>query len=173
MGDQPPAETTGAALRRVAFGRNPRRTLWRAAALVLASVVIFGYVLLPVRGEGISMVPTFRPGRLSLVNTLAYRWHEPQRGDIVALQMAGRRVLYVKRIIGLPGERVAIVDGTVMINGQGLAEPYVTHRARWRLPEISLDADEYFLVGDNRGMPLAQHELGTARRPRIVGKLLF
>lgn len=171
MGDQTAAAVS--TLRRVAFGRSPRRTFLRAGALVLASIVVFGYILLPVRGEGISMVPTFRPGRLSLVNTLAYWRREPARGDIVALRMAGRHVVYVKRVVGLPGERVAIVDGTVMINGRALAELYVTYRARWRLAEITLEGDEYFLVGDNRGMPMAQHELGTARRARIVGKLLY
>ena len=99
----------------VVFGSNPRRTAIRAAVLVVASAVVFGVVLLPVRLSGISMEPTYNDGEMNFANRLAYAaGRRPARGDVVAIRMAGMSVLYVKRIIGLPGERVEITMGTVI-----------------------------------------------------------
>ena len=158
---------------RVLIGRRPRHTALRLVVLVLASIGVFGYCLLPVRTQGISMLPTYEAGNLKFVNALAYTWSQPQRGDIVAIRLAGRRVVYLKRIIGLPTERVWIDAGMVYTDGVALDEPYVRHRAAWTVERVALAADEYFVVGDNRGMPSAQHEFGTVARARIVGKVLF
>ncbi len=154
------------------LGRRPRRTLARIAGLVLASVVVFGWVLRPVRLSGPSMLPSLAGGHLSLVYTLAYHWTPPARGDIVAVRMAGPNVLLVKRIIGLPGDRLQIDAGRVLINGRELVEPYVRARQPWTLPEIQLGSDEYFLIGDNRGMPMRDHSLGRASSSRIVGRVV-
>jgi signal peptidase I len=159
-------------LRYILFGSKPRRTLIRTAAIVVISAVVFGFVLLPVRGEGLSMEPTLRDGQLVFVNTLAYWRSAPQRGDIVALSLAGRRVMYIKRIVGTPGDRVRIAGGAVYVNGVPLDEPYVTQRGAWNIGEVALDADEYLLIGDNRAMSIRQHDFGTARRDRIVGRVI-
>lgn len=158
----------------ILVGPNPRRTLVRAAAIVAVSAATFGWVLLPVRAQGISMAPTMTPGGLHVANRLAYVFGAPARGDIVAIRLAGPSVVYVKRIVGLPGERVRIEGGVVYADDRALDEPYVRHkRPSWALPETTLGPDEYFVVGDNRGMPIAQHDLGTIRRARVVGKILF
>src|SRR5882672_891572 len=68
---------------RILIGRRPRTTFIRLACLVTATLVLFGFVYLPVRITGNSMAPTYRTGRPNLVNRLSYRWHEPQRGDVV------------------------------------------------------------------------------------------
>src|SRR5258706_13515393 len=104
---------------------------------------------------------------------LAYVFRRPARFDVVAIRMAGPSVLYVKRIVGLPGERVEIVMGTVTINGAPLVEPTVLYRLPWNMDGITLAADEYFVVGDNRSMRMEDHDFGRASRNRIVGKLLF
>ena len=118
------------------------------------------------------MQPTLRDGQLVLVNRLAYWRSEPQRGDIVALSLAGRRVLYIKRIVGMPGDRVRIAKGTVYVNDAALDEPYVQERRRWDVPETMLALDEYLMIGDNRGMSVRQHDFGRARRERIVGRVV-
>ena len=87
--------------------------------------------------------------------------------------MAGANAVYVKRIIGMPGERVEIVEGTVTINGQPLAEPAVARRAPWNLAPVTIGADEYFVAGDNRSMAIESHTLGRVTRSRVLGKLLF
>jgi signal peptidase I len=161
-------------MRAILVGRNPRRTLLRVAVLVAVAVVVFRWVLLPVRAQGVSMQPTYEPGSFHLVNRLAFARGAPARGDVVAIRLAGPGVVYVKRIIGLPGERVRISDGQVFVNDAPLEEPYVKHRsAAWSLPEAALGAGEYFVVGDNRGMPIGQHELGKTSRARIVGRVVF
>lgn len=145
----------------------------RALVLVVASVFVFGFWLLPVRAYGESMRPTYEPGSFHLVNLWAYWRRPPARGEVVAIGLAGRRAVYVKRIVGLPGEEVAIVRGVVYIDGRPLDEPYVRLRARWHVPPVRLDADEYFVIGDNRGMRQELHEFGVVARQRIVGKVLF
>lgn len=159
--------------RRLIFGRNPRRTAVRVLVLALASAALFTWVLLPVRAEGISMQPTYEPGSFRLVNRLAFRWRAPARGDIVAIRLAGTRVVYVKRVIGLPGERLHIQGGQVLIDGRPLDEPYVVNRRPWDYAEVEIGPQEYFVVGDNRGMNLRDHAMGRVDAVRIVGRVVF
>ena len=84
----------------------------------------------------------------------------PARGDVVAIRLAGLHVLYIKRIIALPGERISFNRGEVRIDGVPLTEPYVHYRRPWELPEVQLGPAEYFVVGDNRGMAAADHTFG-------------
>lgn len=164
---------TSSLLTRLVVGSNPRRTLIRAGILVAAAYVTFGYVLMPVRGVGISMQPTIEQGDMLFINRLAYRYRDPARGDVVAVRVAGRSVVYVKRLLGLPGDRIGFRDGVLWRNGAPLDEPYVTQRAAWGLDELTLGPDDYFVVGDNRGMPMAQHEFGTSTRDRLIGPRAF
>jgi signal peptidase I len=157
----------------VIFGRNPRRTAIRATVLALLSFVTFGWILIPIRTDGISMRPTYEPGRIHFVNRLAYVSRSPRRGDVVAVRLARGRAFYVKRIVGLPLERISIVGGQVNIDGVPLNEPYVAHRRAWEVPEITLGPLEYFIIGDNRGMNAADHDFGGVNRDRIAGKIVF
>ena len=95
-------------LRILVIGRNPKVTLARAVVLAVLCFVVFKFVLLHIRVEGISMLPTYQDGSAHFVNRLAYLWHEPRRGDVVSIRLAGSsHLMYLKRIIGLPGETVA------------------------------------------------------------------
>lgn len=172
-------------LKMVLVGRRPARTLVRASALALGIFLIARFVVTPVRIVGISMYPTYESGQLNLVNRLAYTFRTPRRGDIVAVSYRADQkasglavssigsVLLLKRIVGLPGETIAISNGIVFINGVPLDEPYVKLRARWHVPPITLASNEYFLIGDNRGMDQRDHEFGRASAQRIVGKVLW
>jgi len=141
--------------------------------LVAAAAIVFGIVLLPVRLSGISMEPTYHDGALNFANRLAFAWSQPARGDVVAIRMAGPGVVYVKRIVGLPGERLEITMGTVLINGEPLLEPTVAYKAPWNVPAVTLGSDEYFVIGDNRAMAVQNHDFGRTTRDRIVGKMLL
>jgi signal peptidase I len=160
-------------LKRLVFGENPRRTAVRVLVLAAASFITFKWLLIPIRTEGSSMLPTYAPDKLNLVNRFAYSAAKPARGDVVAIRMAGPHVLYVKRVVGLPGERVAVRSGTVFINDSPLAEPYVKHRRPWDVDEVTLGQREYFVMGDNRGMSSADHDFGRVDLERILGKVLF
>ena len=145
----------------------------RVVVLATLSFIIFKWVLIPIRAEGISMEPTYRSGSLNLVNRLAYRYRKPARGDIVGIKLAGPHVMYVKRIIGLPGEHLSIERGQVYINGAPLTEPYVKNRREWDVPEVTLTAREYYVIGDNRGMRASDHDFGRADVSRILGRVIF
>ena len=157
----------------VLLGRNPKLTLLRAGALVASAIVVFGWILLPLRLAGISMLPTYRDGALNFANRAAYWGRDPARGDVVAIRMAGNSAFLVKRIVALPGEQIAISEGTVLIDGRPLEEIDVVLRSPWNMQPMTLGADEYFVIGDNRSMPMANHDLGRVARGRIVGKLLY
>lgn len=115
------------------------------------------------------MLPTYGPDKLHFVNRLSYGASGPVRGDVVAIQMAGPHVVYIKRIIGLPGERVAVEGGQVQINGTALAEPYVEHRRSWEFEEVTLGPREYFVIGDNRSIS----DFGRTPANKILGKVVF
>jgi signal peptidase I len=159
--------------RRIAFGSNPRRTAVRVLVLAAMSVVTFRWVLIPVRTQGISMQPTYESGRLNFVNRFAFVRRGPARGDVVAIRLAGPHVVYLKRVIGLPGERLKIVQGQVYINDSALVEPYVRDRRPWEVPEITLTGSEYYVIGDNRGMRASDHDFGRVNAQRILGGIVF
>ena len=81
--------------------------------------------------------------------------------------------MLLKRIIGLPGETVAFINGHVLINGEVLDEPYEKLPCNWNLPAKQLGPDEYFVVGDNRSMLWEEHTFGRALRSQIIGKAIL
>ena len=157
----------------LAIGRNPQFTMIRIVVLVAVCFVTFKFVLLPIRIEGISMQPTYHDGQVNCINRLAYLRHEPQRGDIVSVRLAGASIMYMKRIIGLPGESVSFHEGRAYINGQLLDEPYVKKSCDWEAGPFVCTTNEFYVVGDNRSMPFELHTKGRAERERIVGKLFL
>ena len=161
-------------LLRVLVGRNPKRTLVRAAVLAALCLVCFKFVLVRVRVEGGSMLPTYKDRSVHVVNRLAYLFHEPQRGDVVTIGMlAGDHVMYLKRIIGLPGETVAFHQGRLYINGHPVEEPYVKLPNAWEHEDIPVRPGHYYVVGDNRDMPWEDHTQGRVARDHIVGKVVL
>jgi len=161
-------------LRTALIGRRPKRTLVRAAVLLVVSLAVFKYWLLPIRIEGSSMLPTYKEHGVNFVNRLAYWRHEPRRGDVVAIRLlAGGHVMYLKRIVGLPGETVAFHQGWLYINGQPVEEPYVKLRGNWEHADEPVGPDQYYVVGDNRDMGWGEHEKGRPTRDFIVGKVLL
>jgi signal peptidase I len=160
-------------LRTVLIGRRPKRTLVRVVILVAVSFVVFDFILLPIRVEGTSMLPTYKDHGINFVNRLAYLHHDPQRGDVVAVRTTGLHIMYMKRIIGLPGETVVFREGHAIIDGKILPEPYVKGPCDWEWRPERLTPDEYLCVGDNRSMAAAGHFFFKAPRSRIVGKVLL
>jgi signal peptidase I len=145
----------------------------RVVILVVVCFIIAKFMLLPIRISGPSMLPTYGEHGVNCVNRLAYLFHEPQRGDVVAIRLAGPSVMYMKRIIGLPGETVTFHEGHVFIDGKLLNEPYVRYPCSWEHEPLTLGQFEYYFVGDNRSMPQEDHTEGKASREGIVGKLLL
>jgi signal peptidase I len=174
------AGRSGSWLRILAIGRNPKTTVVRAVVLAVGCVLVFKFMLVPVRVEGISMAPTYADHSFNFINRRAYFWHEPRRGDVVGIRFersssrwSAPHIMLLKRIIGLPGEAISFIDGHALVNGQPLAEPYEKGPCDWNAAPVRLGPDEYFVVGDNRSMPKEEHTFGKAERSRIVGKALL
>ena len=148
-------------------------TLVRAVILAVLTIIIFKTAVLPVRVTGISMLPSYKDGRVNFINRLAYRKRNPQRGDVVGVRFAGPSIMLLKRVVGLPGERIGFSSGHVTVNGKSLDEPYPLLPSNWEREPVELAPDEFFVVGDNRTMPMKDHTFGIAKRERIMGKLLL
>lgn len=174
MGSDADATRVPSWLLRVLIGRRPKRTLARIVVLAVVCFVCFKFVLVPIRVEGGSMLPTYKENGVNFVNRLAYLFHEPRRGDVVAIRLkAGEHIMYMKRIVGLPGETVAFHKGQVFIDGKPLAEPYVKLPSNWEHGPQQDGPTQYYVVGDNRDMPWDDHVHGRAERSYIVGKVLL
>jgi signal peptidase I len=162
-------------LRIAVIGRNPKRTLARAAVLAVVCFVffklfVFKVIVLPVRIEGNSMFPTYHDRGINFVNRLAYRHAEPQRGDVVGIRMAGPSIMLMKRIVGLPGETVAFDQGRLLVNGESISEPYLKHHSPAPfLDPVKLGPNEYYVIGDNR----MNSDRGRIDRGRIMGKIVL
>lgn len=146
--------------------------LLRILVLILATVVIFTQILIPLRIDGQSMEPTYSNG-FNLCWRGRYLFDSPQRGDVVAIRFAGNRVLLLKRIVALAGDTVAFAQGKLVVNGQEVDEPYVLFRADWNLEPRTVEPGKVYVVGDNRGVPMHRHHFGQVDEQRIVGGLLW
>jgi signal peptidase I len=143
-----------------------------AQVFLLAFIIYFiiDYaVLARVRVEEVSMRPTIMPGDRALVSKLAYRFNEPERGDVIVFHSPTEKADYIKRVIGVPGDEVQVRDGIIQVNGLILDEPYIAESPRysgnWSIPEASL-----FVLGDNRNQSSDSHEWGYISNSSVIGK---
>ena len=150
------------------WGRRPAWTAARIVVVIAVSLVVFHFVLHPVRITGKSMEPTCYDGQIGLINSLAYIWHPPRRGDVVGFRLDRGGPIIIKRVIGLPGESIAFHSGAVFINGKSIAEPYLADQGAWEWPEETLGEKTYFVTGDNRLISQQFRVEGA----QIFGKLL-
>ncbi|MCI8448363.1 MAG: signal peptidase I [Eubacterium sp.] len=147
------------------------------AIILGCTYLLVNYVLQRTEIEGDSMQPTLSDGDNIIVDKLTYRFKEPQRYDIIAFPYRYEQDTYfVKRIIGLPGEKVRIdAHGIIFINDEALDERYGTepiHQARDAFTPRILGEDEYFVLGDNRNdsMDSRDSSVGLVRREEIIGR---
>ena len=126
--------------------------------------------------SGESMENTLDDGDQLIVDKLTYRFHDPERFDIIVFPFRYKdNTYYIKRIIGLPGETVQIVDGEIYINGELLEESYgreVMQDAGLAAEPITLGDDEYCVLGDNRNYSSDSRDPSVAliHRKEIIGR---
>lgn len=144
----------------------------RLAVVTLAAYLIFGHVLIPLRIQGKSMEPTYHDGSFTFCWRLQHLFTQPGRFDVVAVRFSGTGVMLLKRIVALPGETVGFRQGLLYVNGNLLEEPYVRHRSDWNLPARTVSPGHVYVVGDNRGTPMAQHRFGEVSLNRIAGGVI-
>jgi signal peptidase I len=134
---------------------------------------IFRFLLLPIYIQGKSMEPTVQDGALHMCWRPQYLFSPPKRFDIVTIRFAGQKVLLLKRIVGLPGETIAYDNGQLYINGVFVPEPHIKIQSSWNLTPRKISADAYYVLGDNRSVPLRQHQFGAVSPNRILGKMIW
>ncbi len=123
---------------------------------------------------GKSMEPNLHDNERLIVEKLSYRWHAPQRGDIVIVpDPDGGALPLIKRVIGLPGERVTVASGKVYIDGEPLDEPYLDQPTpgsgqTWTVPPLHV-----FLMGDNRRDSRDSRLFGPVSSDQITGHAIF
>lgn len=140
-------------------------------ALISLGIFFFVYIFLvqPHRVKGESMVPNFLDGELLLTEKVSYRLYKPARGDVIVFQAPERKVDFIKRVIGLPGETIKIENGEIYINQEKLGESYISQSTEGSL-EVTVGANEYFVLGDNRGASSDSRSFGTIKKKTIKGK---
>jgi len=120
---------------------------------------------------GPSMLPNFENGQRLLVSKVVYRFHEPERGDVVIFQAPNnQRDDYIKRIIALPGDTVEVKNEAVYVNGSRRDEPYITNPPNYTLDELKIPENSYFVLGDNRINSNDSHSGWLLPRKNIIGK---
>lgn len=152
--------------------------------IILAGITIFlvrYFLFKPFYVKGASMEPNFRPQEYLIIDELTYRFHEPERGEVIVFKHSSSpKEYYLKRIIGLPGERVKISDGKIVIynslhpEGITIEESYLPAD----LPTIGekntvLGENQYFVLGDNRSNSYDSRRFGPINRDVIVGRVIF
>lgn len=149
-------------------------------------LVVYLFLLQPHQVNGQSMVPNFQDGDYVLTDKISYRLNTPRRGDVVVFHAPesaqcakGTGCDFIKRILALPGETVAVYDSHIFVNNQPLAEPYLPAGFQ-TLPggytqngPVTLGPDEYFVVGDNRPHSSDSRAWGPIHASDIVGKAFF
>jgi len=130
-----------------------------------------------------SMEPTLQIDDRLMVDKLSYHFRSPQRGDIVVFQPPAAALSacglspnshdsFIKRIVGLPGEKVEVKAGRVYINDRPLAENYIASKPDYERSVQTIPPDSYLVLGDNRNNSCDGHEWGFLKRDRIIGKAI-
>jgi signal peptidase I len=128
------------------------------------------------------MLPSVKIGEHVLINPFAYRSQLPKRGDIIVFkptQSMAQNILptnlndlYIKRVIGLPGETVKVVDGKVYINNQPLKEKYIRNKPQYLVAPVTIPNNSYFVLGDNRNDSYDSHIWGFLPQGLIFGQVV-
>jgi len=145
---------------------------------VLIAIVVILFLYQPVKVEGTSMMPSLQNDERIFINKFVYRFgiSDIGRGDTVVFLYPGEpSKSYIKRVIGIPGDTVEIDNGTVIVNGHALSEPYVAEDFRDHMPMARkvVPPDQYFVLGDHRSSSNDSRSWGWVPRQNIYGKAVF
>lgn len=169
----------------LSFGKQALIFSWELFKVILISLVIIipvrYFLIKPFYVKGASMEPSFYDKEYLIIDELSYRLGEPHRGDSVVFKYPlDPRQFFIKRIIGMPGERILIADGVIKIYNQDNPEGKVLREQYIELgiqtlqdTDLTLEEDEFFLLGDNRSASLDSRAFGPVKRKFIVGRTLL
>jgi signal peptidase I len=160
---------------------QPQESFWKEIfkLMILALVVVIPFRLFiaqPFIVEGASMDPTFKSGQYLIVDKLSYQFKTPERGSVLIFKYPNNpKKFFIKRVIGLPGEKVTIENGEVIITnkenpeGFSVEEPYVRFSSDENF-SLTLKETEYFVLGDNRLNSADSRVWGPVPEKNIIGR---
>jgi signal peptidase I len=158
--------------------------IWIVSIIVIVKIVQ-AFLIQPFIVDGGSMLPTYHDKEFLLVDKLSYNLHTPSRGDVMIFKLYENAnnpydgKYLIKRVIGLPGERVSVKGGVTTIynkeNPRGfvLEEPFVSYKDTRKDVTMTLDEDHYFMMGDNRAQSYDSRDWGGLNKKAIKGQVLF
>jgi len=157
-----------------------------AEVLVLAVAIAAGFRTFVAESRFIpsgSMIPTLKIDDRLMVEKITYLFHSPERGDIVVFSAPDRLIAQepsqdksralIKRVIGLPGDKVEGMDGQIFVNDQPLAENYISAPINRNFLPVVVPPQSYFVMGDNRNNSYDSRFWGFVPRDHIIGKAAF
>ncbi len=168
--------------KRINFAILQEAVFWiggMAVAFVLACILVYFFGRM-ISNVGQSMEPTIYSGDQVLVNQFIYLLKEPDYGDVIVFKPNGNENshYHMKRVVGRPGDRVQIISGRIFVNGEALEEEILTEAmedAGIAASELRLEANEYFVLGDNRNASEDSRSpnIGSVNKKDILGKAWF
>jgi signal peptidase I len=152
--------------------------VWVRDLLVALSIAAFIIIFLyqPVKVEGTSMMPSLEDQERIFVNKFVYRLGPIERGDIVVFRYPrDPSTSFIKRVIGIAGDRVRIEDGQVLLNDRPIEEDYVPgdYADKRSFPEVRVPTGTYYVLGDHRNMSKDSRDFGPVPQGAIFGKAVF
>lgn len=150
------------------------REMLETIVLALILFLIINTLTARIRVEGSSMLPSLDHNNYVIVNRLAYRLGEIERGDVVVFEFPhNKNEDYIKRVIALPGETIEISNGFVYINGQPIEEPYIKAPLDRDYPAVNVPPEMVYVMGDNRNDSSDSRRWGSLSVGDIIGKAIF
>ncbi|MCD6270232.1 signal peptidase I [bacterium] len=149
------------------------------ALAILIVIPVRCFIFQPFVVNGSSMMPSFHNGDYVIVDEISYRFSNPQRGDVIVFHFPKNpSERFIKRVIGLPNEKVKINGSKIIITKKSgekivLDEKYIPKTIYLGNEEVNLAKDEYFVLGDNRAFSYDSRRWGLLKRKQIIGKVLF
>jgi signal peptidase I len=148
------------------------------AIVFLSAIVIRAFIFQPFVVEGSSMEGSLHNGEYLFIEKVSYKLHQPERGDVIVFKYPrDPNYNYIKRIVALPGETLQIKQGKIYVNGDLLKEDYLGADQRTVVDsnpdlnyEITLEDDQFFVLGDNRDHSSDSREWGPLDRRFVVGR---
>lgn len=158
------------------YAKKGKKSMIRELLETVISAGIIAFIIITFIGQvtvvqGASMESTLHNKERLIANKIGYRFESPKQGEIIIFRPPlDTKRNYIKRVIGIPGDKVKIVNGKVYVNDQELEESYVTNRSYENLPTTTVPEGSYFVLGDNRPNSSDSRYWGFVPRKNVVGK---
>ena len=136
--------------------------------ILILVIILKTYIITPIKVKGNSMYPTLEDTDIMILDIISYKLKGVKRFDIVVVDQGDE--LIIKRVIGLPGDKIEYKSSELFVNGKPVTDPFATNSGFTDDISITIPAGEYYVLGDNRSNSLDSRVFGTFNKKQIIGK---